>query len=52
MDRPEAVPRCERLLESVSTVDAPKGLKLPQTIQLDPNGRPILLAAINGKTSI
>lgn len=36
MDRPEAVPRFTRLLESVSTVNAPQGLKLPDTIRLDP----------------
>jgi predicted nucleic acid-binding protein len=49
MDRPEAVPRLNRLLESVSTVDAPQGLKLPENIRLDPKDRPILLAAIHGK---
>jgi uncharacterized protein len=49
MDRPEAVPRLERLLESVSTLDAPQGLKLPETIRLEPKDRPILLAAIHGK---
>ena len=49
MDRPEAVPRLKRLLESVSTVDAPQGLKLPDTIRLDPKDQPILLAAIHGK---
>ena len=38
MDRPEAVPRLKRLLESISTVDAPQVLKLPKTIQLDPAG--------------
>jgi predicted nucleic acid-binding protein len=48
-DRPEAVPRLKRLLESVSTVDAPQGLKLPKTIQLDPKDQPVLLAAIHGK---
>ncbi|MBV8773910.1 MAG: hypothetical protein JO166_16515 [Deltaproteobacteria bacterium] len=31
MDRPEAVPRLNRLLESVSRVDAPQGLKLART---------------------
>jgi uncharacterized protein len=49
MDRPEAVPRLKRLLESVSTVDTPHGLKLPDTIRLDPKDQPILLAAIYGK---
>jgi predicted nucleic acid-binding protein len=49
MDRPEAVPRLERLLESVATVDVPHGLKLPQTIQLEPKDQPVLLAAIHGK---
>jgi predicted nucleic acid-binding protein len=48
MDRPEAVRRLERLLESVSTVDAPQGLKLPETVRLDPKDQPILLAAIYG----
>ncbi len=43
------MPRLKRLLESVSTVDAPQGLKLPMTIRLDPKDQPILLAAINGK---
>src|SRR5713101_504761 len=47
--RPEAVPRFKRLLESVSAVDEPQGLKLPETIRLDPKDRPILLAAIHGK---
>jgi uncharacterized protein len=49
MDRPEAVPRFNRLLESVSTVEAPQGLKLAESIRLDPKDRPILLAAIHGK---
>jgi hypothetical protein len=44
MDRSQAVPRLERLLESVSTVEPPKGLKLPQTIQLEPKDSPVLLA--------
>ena len=34
MDRPEAVARLMRLLESVSTVDAPQGLKLRASIRL------------------
>jgi predicted nucleic acid-binding protein len=49
MARPEAVPRLKRLLESVSTVDAPHGLKLPDTIRLDPKDQPILLAAIHDR---
>jgi uncharacterized protein len=49
MDRPEAVPRLGRLLESVLTVNAPQGLKLPDTIRLDPKDQPILMAAIHGK---
>jgi uncharacterized protein len=49
VDRPEAVPRLKRLLESVSTVDAPQGLKLPETIRLDPKDQPILLAAIHAR---
>jgi uncharacterized protein len=48
-DRPEAVPRLERLLESISTVDAPQGFKLPENIRLEPKDQPILLAAIQGK---
>jgi predicted nucleic acid-binding protein len=48
-DRPEAVQPLNRLLESVSTVDAPQGLELPENIRLDPKDRPILLAAIHGK---
>jgi predicted nucleic acid-binding protein len=34
-------------LEAVSTVEAPPGLKLPNTIRLDPKDQPILLAAIH-----
>ena len=49
MDRPEAVPRLKRLLDSVSTVDAPQVLKLPDTIRLDPKDQPILLAAIHAR---
>jgi predicted nucleic acid-binding protein len=48
-DRPQAVPRLNRLLESVSTVDAPHGLELAENISLDPKDRPILLAAIHGQ---
>jgi uncharacterized protein len=48
-DRPEAVSRLNWLLESVSTIDAPQGLKLQETIRLDPKDQPILLAAIHGK---
>ena len=39
----------KRLLKSVSTVDAPQDLKLPETIRLDPKDQPVLLAAIHGK---
>ena len=39
----------KRLLESVSTVDAPQALKLPESIRLDPKDQPVLLAAIHGK---
>jgi hypothetical protein len=46
MDRPEAVPRLKWLLESVSTLDVPQGLKLPTTIRLDSKDPPILWAAI------
>jgi predicted nucleic acid-binding protein len=49
MDRPEGVPRLKQLLESVSTVAAPQGLKLAENIRLDPKDQPILLAAIHGK---
>jgi predicted nucleic acid-binding protein len=49
IDRPEAVPRLNRLLRPVSTVDTPQGVKLAKNIRLDPNDRPILLAAIHGK---
>jgi uncharacterized protein len=48
-DLPQAVPRLKRLLESVSTVDAPQGLKLPETIRFDPKDQPVMLAAIHGK---
>lgn len=48
LDRPEALPRLKRLVESVSTVDPPLGLELPETIRLDPKDQPILLAAIHG----
>jgi predicted nucleic acid-binding protein len=49
IDRPEAMSRLNRLLESVSTVDAPQGLRLAENIRLDPKDRPILLAAIHCK---
>jgi len=49
IDRPEAVPRLERLLDSVTTVEAPQGFKLPENVRLDPKDQPILLAAIHGK---
>jgi uncharacterized protein len=48
-DRPEAVSRLNLQLVSISTIDAPRGLKLPETIKLDPKDQPILLAAIHGK---
>ena len=47
-DRTEALPRLKRLVEAVSTVDAPQGLKLPSNIRLDQKDQPILLAAIHG----
>ena len=37
-----AVPRLKRLLESVSTVAPPQGLKLPETFRLYPKDQPIL----------
>jgi predicted nucleic acid-binding protein len=43
------VPRLERLLDSVSTVEAPQGFKLSENVRLDPKDQPILLAAIHGK---
>jgi predicted nucleic acid-binding protein len=49
MDRLEAVPRLDQLLESVSCVDSPRGLKLPEHVRLDSKDRPILLAAIHGQ---
>jgi predicted nucleic acid-binding protein len=49
MDRLAAVPRLQRLLEIVSTVDAPQVLTLPETIRLDPKDQPILLAAIHAR---
>ena len=49
MDRPEAVTRLERLCKTISTVNAPQGLKLPANVQLDDRDRPILLVAIHGR---
>jgi predicted nucleic acid-binding protein len=37
------------LFQSVSIVDAPQGLKLPEIKRLDSKDQPILLAAIHGK---
>ena len=48
MDRPEAVTRLERLCKTITTVNAPQGLKLPANVQLDGKDQPILLAAIHG----
>jgi predicted nucleic acid-binding protein len=48
MDRPEALPRLERLTKAITTVDAPQGLKLPASVRLVPKDQPILLAAIHG----
>jgi len=49
MDRPEAVTRLERLCKAITTVNAPRGLKLPANAQLDDKDQPILLAAIHGR---
>ena len=49
IDRPEALPRLERLTSTVSLVDAPRSLKLPGNIRLDQKDQLILLAAIHGK---
>ena len=43
------MPRLERLLESVSTVDTPQGFKLPENVGLDPKDQPTLLTAIHGR---
>jgi hypothetical protein len=43
------VSRLNQLLESVSGVDASQGLKLPESIRLEPKDWPILLAAIQRK---
>jgi predicted nucleic acid-binding protein len=48
LDRPAALRRLNRLVDSVSVVDAPRGLELPEHTRLDPKDRPILLAAIHG----
>jgi hypothetical protein len=39
MDLPEAVPRLNRLLAFVSSVDATQGFKLAGNIRLDPKAR-------------
>lgn len=49
IDRCEAAQRLNRLLDFVSIVDAPQGLKLSENIRLDPKDRPVLLAAIHAK---
>ena len=49
LDRPPALTRLSRLATAVSIVDAPQGLKLPESVRLDPKDQPILLAAIHGK---
>jgi len=49
IDRPEALPRLERLTAAVSLVEAPHSLKLPANVRLDQKDQPILLAAIHGK---
>ena len=51
-DRSEDMPRLNQLLESVSIVDAPQGFELPDTVQLDPEDRPILLTAIRARPGI
>jgi hypothetical protein len=48
-DQSEDVPRLNQLLESTSTVDAPRGLRLPESIRLERKDRPILLTAIDTK---
>ena len=49
IDRLDALPRLDRLVSAVSTIDVPQGLKLPNDIRLDTKDVPILLAAIHGK---
>jgi uncharacterized protein len=49
IDRPDAVSRLDRMLDLISRVDPPEGVRLPEGIRLDPKDRPILLAAIHGK---
>jgi len=39
-DRPEALPRLNRLVSAVAIVDAPLGVKLPPDVQLDPKDEP------------
>jgi hypothetical protein len=38
-----------RLLQSVSTVDAPQRVKLAENVRLNLKDRPMLLAAIHGR---
>jgi predicted nucleic acid-binding protein len=49
IDRPHALPRFKQLTAAISVIDAPRDLKPPEDLRLDPKDQPILLAAIHGK---
>jgi len=49
LDRLPALTRLERLTAAPTIINPPQDLKLPATVRLDSNDRPILLAAIHGK---
>lgn len=51
IDRPEALPRLDRVLAEISIVDAPREAKLPTNVRLDRKDEPILLAAIHGNAN-
>jgi predicted nucleic acid-binding protein len=48
IDRLEALSRLTQFTKAIVTVDAPQGLKLPNSVRLEPKDQPILLAAIHG----
>ena len=50
LGRPPAVIRLERMTPKLRLVNPPANLKLPAGVRLDSKDRPILLAAIYGKT--
>lgn len=51
VDRPAALARLRRFVQTLSLLDAPRAALLPQSVRLDSKDHPILLGAIHARAT-